>query len=254
MSSLFDLTGRNMIVTGGNGGIGLGMAQALAEAGANVAIWGTNPDKNDTALGSLEGSGSHLALVCDVGNESAVEKAFEETTSKLGNIHGCFANAGVGGSGKTIDRTSYEDWRRVQQINLDGVFFTFRAASKNMMDHGEGGCLVVTSSLSAIEGAPRSLSYASTKGAVISMIKGLAVGLARYDVRAHAVLPGWIETAMTANAVGNEKFEQNVIRRVPMRRWGQPEDFGGIAVYLASDASRYHTGDSFVIDGGYALF
>ena len=139
-------------------------------------------------------------------------------------------------------------------MNLDGVFLTYRAAVRHMKERGEGGSLVVTSSLSAIEGAARNQAYASAKGAVLSMTKGLAVELARYGIRANSIIPGWIETAMTEGAFGWEKFASNVMPRIPQRRWGQPEDFGGLAVYLASDASKYHTGDQFVVDGGYGSF
>jgi len=117
-----------------------------------------------------------------------------------------------------------------------------------------GGSLVVTSSVSAVHGAPRNEAYASSKGAVIAMIRGLAVEQARYGVRANAILPGWIRSDMTAGAQSSDKFNERVIGRVPFRRWGEPEDFSGIAVYLASDASRYHTGDTFVIDGGYTVY
>ena len=119
---------------------------------------------------------------------------------------------------------------------------------------GGGGSLVVTSSLAAISGQARGQHYAATKGGVISMMKALAVELGRQGVRANAILPGWIETDMTADAIGNEKFAANVLPRIPMRRWGTGADFGGIAVYLMSSASAYHTGDTFLIDGGYALF
>jgi NAD(P)-dependent dehydrogenase (short-subunit alcohol dehydrogenase family) len=117
-----------------------------------------------------------------------------------------------------------------------------------------GGSIMVTSSLSAISGAPRNEAYASAKGAVITMVKAIAVEHARYGVRANAILPGWIATDMTAGAQANPAFAERVIPRVPARRWGEPEDFGGIAVYLASDASAYHSGDTFVIDGGYSIF
>jgi NAD(P)-dependent dehydrogenase (short-subunit alcohol dehydrogenase family) len=123
-----------------------------------------------------------------------------------------------------------------------------------MVERGGGGALVGTASLAAIEGAARSEHYAATKGGLISMIRALAVEFARYGVRANAILPGWIETNMTANAIGNEKFAANVLPRIPMRRWGEGGDFGGIAVYLMSSASSYRTGDTFLIDGGYALF
>ena len=111
-----------------------------------------------------------------------------------------------------------------------------------------------TASLAAIEGAARSEHYAATKGAMVSMVRALAVEFARHGIRANSILPGWIETDMTSKSIGNEKFVSNVMPRIPMRRWGTGADFGGIAVYLTSDASTYHTGDTFLIDGGYALF
>jgi NAD(P)-dependent dehydrogenase (short-subunit alcohol dehydrogenase family) len=251
----FDLRGHCALVTGGNSGIGLGMATALAEAGADVAIWGTNDEKNTTAQRQLAALGTKaVAVRCDVGDEEQVEAAFAETLAALGKVDSCFANAGIGGGASSFEQFTLEQWRRVTRVNLDGVFLTFRAAVLHMKERGEGGSLTVTSSLSAIEGAARNQAYASTKGGVISMMKGLAVELARYGIRANAILPGWIETAMTAPAFGWEKFSNNVMPRIPQRRWGEPDDFGGIAVYLASDASKYHTGDTIMIDGGYATF
>jgi NAD(P)-dependent dehydrogenase (short-subunit alcohol dehydrogenase family) len=253
----FDLTGKVALVTGGNSGIGLGMARALAESGADVAIWGTNATKNAAAQAELAETGRKvLALVCDVSDEAAVEAAFAETVKVLGRVDGCFANAGVSGRGATTSfaQMQGEEWRRVLKVNLDGAFFTFRAAARHMVERGGGGVLVGTASLAAIEGAARSEHYAATKGGLISMIRALAVEFARHGVRANAILPGWIETDMTANAIANEKFAKNVLPRIPMRRWGTGSDFGGIAVYLMSQASAYHTGDTFLIDGGYAVF
>ncbi len=252
----FDLTGKVALVTGGNGGIGLGMAKAMAEAGADVAIWGTNKAKNEAASATLAAAGRRvLALECDVGDETAVEQAFARTVSELGRVDGCFANAGVSGRGlkSFLDMTT-DEWNRVLRVNLHGAFYTFRTAARHMVERGGGGVLVGTASLAAIEAAPRSEHYAATKGGVISMCRAMAVEFARYGVRAHAILPGWIETDMTANAVANPKFAGNVMPRIPMRRWGEGDDFGGIAVYLMSSASGYHTGDTFVIDGGYSLF
>jgi NAD(P)-dependent dehydrogenase (short-subunit alcohol dehydrogenase family) len=252
----FDLTGKVALVTGGNGGIGLGMAKAVAEAGADIAIWGTNAEKNEAARAMLAQTGRRvLALVCDVGDEAAVDAAFAKTLDAMDRVDGCFANAGVSGRGqKSFMDMSAEEWRRVMRVNLDGAFFTFRAAARHMVARGDGGVLVGTASLAAIEAAPRSEHYAATKGGMISMCRAMAVEFARYQVRAHAILPGWIETNMTANAVSNPKFAGNVLPRIPMRRWGTGDDFGGIAVYLMSSAGRYHTGDTFVIDGGYSLF
>ena len=252
----FDLTGKAALVTGGNSGIGLGMADALAQAGADVVVWGTNAAKNDAAAAQLKAHGTRvLALACDVGDERAVDAAFARTLADMGRVDGCFANAGVSGRGvRSFTEMSSDEWRRVMRVNLDGAFYTFRAAARHMVERGGGGVLAGTASLAAIEGAPRGEHYAATKGAMISMTRALAVEFARHGVRAHSILPGWIETDMTAASVGNEKFIGAVMPRIPMRRWGTGADFGGIAVYLMSPASAYHTGDTFLIDGGYALF
>ena len=252
----FDLTGKVALITGGNSGIGLGIARAVAQAGADIAIWGTNAKKNAAAKAELEQTGRKvLALECDVGEEQAVDRAFAQTVETLGRVDGCFANAGVSGRGTaSFLEMSSEEWRRVLRVNLDGAFYTLRAAARHMVERGGGGALVGTASLAAIEGAARSEHYAATKGGLISMMRALAVELARHRIRANSILPGWIETDMTANAVANETFRGKVLPRIPARRWGTGDDFGGIGVYLMSDASSYHTGDTFLIDGGYALF
>lgn len=253
----FDLTGKVAIITGGNSGIGLGMAEALARAGANISIWGTNKAKNAAAVQKLQGCGVRpLAVECDVGEEAAVEAAFAHTVAQLGYVDACFANAGVYGSSavKSFADMPAGEWRRVMRVNLDGAFFTLRAAARHMVERGKGGSLAVTSSLAAISGPPRGEHYAATKGGVISLVQAVAVEFGRHGIRANAILPGWIDTPMTDKTLHWDKFAEKVLPRVPLRRWGAPEDFGGIAVYLASDASAYHTGDTILIDGGYSKF
>jgi len=258
-SPLFDLSGKVALITGGNGGIGLGMAKGLVEAGAEVAIWGTNTEKNTAALANLSAHGSHVtAHRCDVADAEQVAAAFAATLEAHGRIDGCFANAGIGGRATAFDEMPFEEWRRVMGVNLDGVYHTFRHAAGHMREraaHGDpGGRLIATASLAAISGQARGEHYAATKGAMISMIKALAVEYARYGVTAHTILPGWIETAMTEGAFAYQKFVDNVMKRIPTRRWGRPEDFAGIAVYIMSDASAYHTADTFLIDGGYYAY
>lgn len=255
----FDLTGKVALVTGGNRGIGLGMAEALAQSGAGLVIWGTNEAKNAEAEATLRAYGTPLWVQrVDVSDEAAVEAATTEAIAQMGRIDSVFANAGIGLRAGPFPEMDTEAYRKVLAVNQDGVFFTLRAASRHMIERANagdpGGSLVGVASLAAIEGAARNQHYASTKGAVVSMIRGCAVELARYGVRANAILPGWIATDMTEASQGSDVFEEKVIKRVPIRRWGEPADFGGVAVYLASDASAYHSGDTLIVDGGYAVF
>lgn len=256
MASLFDLTHHVALVTGGNGGIGLGMAEGLASQGASVAIWGTNPAKNAAAAERLRALGNPvLDLVCDVGDHQAVIDSLAATVAHFGRLDSCFVNAGVGGQAPSFVGMTEDEWRRVMRVNLDGAFFTAQEAVKQMVGQDpQGGSVVFTTSGSAKYGQQRGQHYGGSKGALISMMKGIAVEHARHGIRCNAILPGWIESDMTAGAFGWDKFVQNVMPRVPLRRWGRPEDFAGLAVYLASNASSYHTGDVITIDGGYHSF
>ncbi len=249
----FDLAGTVALVTGGNGGIGLGMAEGLAEAGADVCIWGRNAAKNEAAVVGLGKHGTRIeSIVADVSDENAVIDAFGETIDRLGKVDACFANAGIGSWGSRLADATPEEWRAVTSVNLEGVFLTFRQAVRHLMERGDGGSLVATSSLSSVLGMPRGAAYASSKAAVSALVRSIAVEYGRYGIRANAILPGWIETDMTAGLLNDERFESQ-LRRTSMRRWGRPDDFAVIAVYLASDASRFHTGDTIVIDGGYLV-
>jgi NAD(P)-dependent dehydrogenase (short-subunit alcohol dehydrogenase family) len=257
MSKLFDLTGRVAVVTGGNGGIGLGMAEALAGAGCAVSIWGRNAEKNAAAVAKLGAKAE--AVACDVTDRASVEAAFAATLKSFGRVDGMFANAGVTGASKGpfVDRP-LEDFRRVMAANVEGVHHCFQLAARHMMERAKAGDaygrLVATSSVASIDGASWNEHYGASKGAVNAMARALAVELARYGVTVNTVLPGWIETDMTEKTFANEKFSAAVMPRIPVRRYGQPSDFGGIAVYLMSAASAYHTGQTLVVDGGYTVF
>ncbi|WP_291204467.1 SDR family oxidoreductase [Hyphomonas sp.] len=256
----FDLSGKVVVVTGGNKGIGLGMVEALAASNADVVIWGRKTADNDAAVKSASklGTGKVKAWVVDVGEEDQVVKAMKEAEEEFKRIDACIANAGVGRGAASFETMTLDTWRYNQRINAEGAFFTLREAAKSMVTRAKagdpGGSLVGTASLAGIEGAGRNQAYAHTKGGLIAMMNACAVEYGRYGIRANSVLPGWIATDMTEGAQGNDVFATKVITRVPIRRWGEPADFGGIAVYLASDASKYHSGDTLVIDGGYAKF
>ena len=252
----FDLSGKVAVVTGGNGGIGLGFAKAVAAAGADVSIWGTNAEKNAAAEKELqEVNPSASATICDVSNESAVEEAMAGVIERYGRVDACFPNAGIGTQNqKPFFEHSNEDWFSVIDVNLHGVFYTLRAATRQMVEQGEGGTLVLTASGTAIQGAAKGQAYAATKGGMLAMTLALSVEMARYQITANAIIPGWVDTAMTERLFSWDKFVDAVIPRIPMRRWGTPDDFGAIAVYLMSDASRWHTGDVIKIDGGFSIF
>ena len=256
---MFDLKGKVALVTGGNGGIGLGMAEGLARCGAAIAIWGGNPDKNHAAGERLRALGGRvLVQACDVSREEEVEARLGELLAEFGRLDACFANAG-----RSMPRTAFHEmttgaWRGLLAVNLDGTFFTLRAAARHMVERAKagdpGGRLIVTSSTSTVHGPAGAVAYGASKGALNVVARALAVEYARYGITANSIVPGWIETDMTAAKIAEPKFGGNVLPRIPQRRWGKGADFAGIAAYLASDESAYHTGDSFVIDGAYTLF
>lgn len=251
----FDLTGHVSVVTGGGSGIGLGMADGLARAGASVAILGRNPERLETAAARLRAHGRPvLALQCDVTDEAAVTSTMAQIRDEWGSLDSCFANAGVGGRFTPTLDTSLEEFRSITAVDLDGVFVTLREAARQMVAAGRGGSLVGVSSLGAFQGMPRQPAYAASKGGVISLIDSMAIELARHGIRANTVAPGWFDTEMTSAGLADERFRSRVLPRVPARRWGSGDDVAGVAVYLASPASSYHTADVLRIDGGYLKF
>jgi NAD(P)-dependent dehydrogenase (short-subunit alcohol dehydrogenase family) len=253
MSSAFDLSGHVAMVTGGNSGIGLGIAHGLAEAGADVAIWSRRADRNAQAREELSAHGTRIVdVACDVSDPAAVTDAFATTLRELGRIDSCFACAGGGDLSSSFVDMKLEDFRRIVAVNLESVFLTFQGAARHMIERGGGGSLVGIASLAAVEAMPRGQHYAAAKAGLIAIVRSVAVELARHRIRANAIVPGWIMTPATER--GFAKIGDRIVKRIPERRWGEPSDFAGAAVYLASPASEYHTGDEFVIDGGYRIF
>ena len=256
---IFDLSEKVALITGGNGGIGLGMAEGLAECGASIAIWGRNKEKNEESKNLLSKYSIEVnTYEVDVSQEKEVINNVKSVLNDFGRIDSVFANAGMNVFGGSFEEMDTDAYRKVLSVNLDGVFFTLRETTKHMVERAKngdiGGSVVGVASLAGIEGAAKTQPYSASKGGIISMIKGIAVEHARYGIRANTILPGWIATDMTTINQNNQKFTDKVISRVPMRRWGEPKDFSGIAAYLTSDASAYHSGDMFIVDGGYAIF
>jgi NAD(P)-dependent dehydrogenase (short-subunit alcohol dehydrogenase family) len=224
-----------------------------------VVIWGTNEGKNEAALDRLKKWGGKVAAAkVDVSDEAAVKANVKKILDDFGRLDTAIANAGIGIHRKDVFDISLEDFQKIEGVNVHGVLFTLREAARHMVERfkaGEpGGSLAAVASTAAIHGAARNEHYGATKGAVVSMCRAMAVELGRYKIRVNSICPGWIRSEMTAGAQKWDKFNENVISRVPIGGWGEGEDFSGIAAYLASDASRFHTGDQIVIDGGYTIY
>ena len=251
---LFDLSGHVSIVTGGTRGIGFGMARGLARAGANVALWARNEEQAIRSARELEEFGVvALPVVCDVGQPDTIRVALATTLETFGHVDSCFANAGIGDAYDPC-KVSLERWRRVFDLNLDGTFETLRAVAAHMIERGEGGKLVTISSITERFGARNMPGYAASKAALGGLVRSLAIEWARHDIQVNNLQPGWIDTDATEGMRGNERLSETVVARTPARRWGKTEDFEGIAVYFASRASNFHTGDTLRIDGGYSIF
>jgi NAD(P)-dependent dehydrogenase (short-subunit alcohol dehydrogenase family) len=256
MANLFDLKGKVALVTGGNRGIGLGMAEALAGAGADLVIWGSNPEHNADAEAKLGRYGGHvLTAAVNVADEAAVVQAMGAAVSRFGRVDAVFANAGVGGTAtRFVDATGAE-LQRILAVNTAGTFYTLREACRHMVARSAagdpGGSLVAVGTVGTESGMQRYESYAASKGAAAPLVRAIVVEHSRHGIRANVIQPGFIHTEMTTSFRATDAIDSAIVQRIPQRRWGTPADFGGIAVYLAADASAYHSGDVIVIDGGY---
>jgi NAD(P)-dependent dehydrogenase (short-subunit alcohol dehydrogenase family) len=252
---LINLSGKVFVVTGGNGGIGLGMAEGIVMAGGSIAIWSRNAEKNETAVEQLQSLGGRaFAYVCDVADEAQVVETMNRSVADLGRLDGLFANAGRGGSGTQFLDLPLEEWRAVMAVNLDGVFLTLREAAKVLVSQGEGGSLVAVSSTSAIHGAAGNEAYGSAKTAVNGLVRALAVGLARHKIRVNGLLPGWTITGMAKRAYENDAFREATTKRTPVRRWADPSEFREVGAFLADPSQTFHTGQEVCVDGGYTIF
>ncbi|HWP84886.1 MAG TPA: glucose 1-dehydrogenase [Terriglobia bacterium] len=250
--NLFDLSGRVAIVTGGNGGIGLGMARGLAQAGAAVAIAARNPEKNAAAVRSLEELGARaMAIEIDVTDEASCRAMAAATVERFGRIDILVNNAGTG-IGKAPQDTTLEEWRRVLDTNLTSAFLCCQAVYPELVRAG-GGKIVNIGSMTSIFGTSFLAAYGASKGGIVQLTKALASAWGKDNIQVNAVLPGWIETDLTRGP--RERipgFSETIVARTPAGRWGKPEDLAGIAVFLASRASDFVTGTAIPVDGGYS--
>jgi 2-dehydro-3-deoxy-D-gluconate 5-dehydrogenase len=253
MSSAFDLNGRVALVTGGNGGIGLGMAEGLARAGARVMIAARDEQKSRAALDRLPpaGAGPHGSLVVDVLSKTSVEQMLEQTVERLGRIDVLITNAGTN-IRKAPEQYSLEEWTEVLDINLRGTFLCAQAAYPHLCRAG-GGKIITIGSMTSIFGASFAAPYSASKGGTVQLSKALASAWAKDNIQVNCVLPGWIDTELTVRAKQQVAgLHERVEARTPQGRWGTPEDLAGVAVFLASRASDFVTGVALPVDGGYS--
>lgn len=253
MSPLFDLSGRAALVTGGNGGIGLGMALGLAQAGARVMVAGRDTAKNAVAIADIrKHGGTAEAVVCDVTSKAACEAAVAATEKAFGRLDILIANAGSSRR-RQPQELSEDDWHFVIDTNLSSTLFSAQAAYPAMKRAG-GGKIITIGSMMSIFGTAYAAAYAASKGGVVQLTRSLAVAWAPDNIQVNSVLPGWIDTALTRGARQQVPgLEEKVVARSPIGRWGVPADMAGVAVFLAAPASDFVTGTAIPVDGGFSV-
>jgi 2-dehydro-3-deoxy-D-gluconate 5-dehydrogenase len=249
----FDLTGRVAIVTGGNGGIGLGMAQGLAQAGAAILVAGRNAEKNDAAVAELAKSGAKAAsIVVDVSDEKACGAMVAEAVTRFGRLDILVNNAGIN-IRKRPEEYSLAEWRQIIDINLTSAFICSQAVYPAMKKAG-GGKIINIGSMTSIFGVPFAAPYGASKGGIVQLSRSFAAAWAGDNIQVNAVLPGWIDTPLTVRGRRDiAGLEERVKARTPAGRWGVPQDLAGIAVFLAAPASDFITGTAIPVDGGYSM-
>ncbi len=247
--TMFDLTGRIAVVTGGNGGIGLGMARGLAAAGARVVVAARNAEKAASAVAELGARSAFVAL--DVADESSCRAMIDQTEKRFGRLDVLVNNAGTS-IRKPPESYTLAEWHAVLDTNLTGAFLCSQAAHPVMKRRG-GGKIINIGSMFALFGSAYAAPYAASKGALVQLTKSLAAAWAADNIQVNAVLPGWIDTELTRDARRQVAgLHERVLSRTPAGRWGVPEDLAGIAVFLASPASDFITGTAIPVDGGFS--
>ncbi|MEI7540795.1 MAG: SDR family oxidoreductase [Actinomycetes bacterium] len=249
-SSLFDLTGKTAVITGGNGGIGLGCALGLAQSGANIAIWARNAEKNSQAVKELKEIGVNAnSYLVDVTSRSDLEKACQATVADFGGIDILIANAGLNIRMRP-EEYSDEIVDQIIDVNLKAVFMCAQLVYPEMKKRG-GGKIILIGSLTSVQGLGVAPIYSATKGAVVQLGKSLAGAWGADNIQVNTILPGWIVTDMTSVTRAVPGLPEHVLSRTPAGRWGAPADFAGIATFFSSSASDYVTGTDIAIDGGF---
>jgi len=248
---MFDLSGKTAIITGGGTGLGEAIAKALAEAGASVALCGRRMEPLEKVAVQIKSSGGQaICIKTDVTKRSDVQSMANETIEKLGKIDILVNNAGIN-TVKPFLKMSEEEWDAVLNTNLKGCFYCCQVAGKLMVEQKSGSVINMVS-VFGLRGFMNLSPYLASKGAIVQLTKGLAIEWARYNVRVNAIAPSYIETEMTKRDIeADERVLQYNLSKIPMRRGGKPDELGGIAVFLASDASSFVTGETIAVDGGW---
>ncbi len=251
--TIFDLQKRVAFITGGNGGIGLGMAKGFASAGAAVVIAGRNKVKAQSALSELHSLGAQAEFVeLDVLKEASCNLAIQSAVERYGRLDILVNNAGTTLRKNPEDLTEQE-WHLVMNSNLTSAFLCSKAAYPHMVRSG-GGKIINIGSMMSIFGMPFAAPYAASKGGIVQMTRALATAWAKDNIQINAVLPGWIDTDLTRSARQQiPGINDKVLARTPAQRWGAPDDFAGIAIFLAAPASNFITGAAISVDGGYSI-
>lgn len=253
-NQLFDLSGRVAIVTGGNGGLGLGMARGLAAAGANIVVAARDAEKTAVAVAELEGMGVQArGMTTDVTQEPAIRKMVSDTVDAFGRVDILVNNAGTVVR-KTPDQTSTEDWDLVLDVNLRSAFLAAREVYPHMKSQGGGKIIGIGSMYSIFGGGGSGAPYSASKGGVVQLSKSLAVAWAKDNIQSNAILPGWFMTTLTSDIpVDQPERYQMISNRIPLGRWGEVDELQGTVVFLSSRASDYVTGAVITVDGGFSV-